>query len=103
MNTYISQSIYRIKCQGTGTEQYDEQWRIIFANDEREALHKAREVAMDEAVTFIDRHGRTVSWELIAVKWLQPVDLQHGALLFSAVKEVEPIASPVWIDEHVTA
>lgn len=96
MNPYTAQIIYRIKCESIGTEQYDEQWRLIFAEDDRDALYKARVIAKKEEATFVDRHGRTVQWELIAVKDLQSVDLAHGALLFSSVKEVEPIAAPLW-------
>ncbi len=96
MNPYTAQIIYRIKCESIGTEQYDEQWRLVFAEDERDALYKARAIAKKEEATFIDRHGRTVTWELIAVKDLKPVELTNGALLFSSVKEVEPIAAPLW-------
>lgn len=96
MQAYTSQIIYRIKCEGVISEQYEEQWRIIFADDERDALMKARDVAREEEATFVDRRGRTVSWQLVAVKSLQAIELKHGSLLFSAVKEVEPIADPIW-------
>ncbi len=96
MQAYTSQIIYRIRCEGVISEQYEEQWRIIFADNEREALDKAKEVAREEEATFVDRHGRTVSWQLVAVKSLQPIELKHGTLLFSSVKEVEPIADPIW-------
>lgn len=96
MNPYIAQIIYRIKCESIGTEQYDEQWRLIYAGNERDALYKAKVVAKKEEATFVDRHGRTVRWELVAVKDLQPASLEHGALLFSAVREVEPVTPPMW-------
>ena len=35
--SYVAQLIYRISCAGIYEEQYEEQWRLIFANDEREA------------------------------------------------------------------
>jgi hypothetical protein len=96
MQAYIAQIIYRIKCSAQGIEQYDEQHRVLFAGDEREALYQAQLIAREEEATFVDRHGRAVSWELAAIKDLQPVDIQHGALLFSTIKEIEPIAAPVW-------
>lgn len=98
MNTYTAQIIYRIKCSGTKTEQYEEQWRLIFGNNEREALEQARTIALDEEATFIDRHGRTIVWEMVAVKDLQQVELRNGTLLMSTVKEVEPIAAPVYME-----
>jgi hypothetical protein len=96
MNPYTEQIIYRIKCESIETEQYDEQWRLVFAENDRDALYKARVIAKKEEATFVDRHGRTITWELVAVKDLQEVDLEHGTLLFSYVKEVEPIAAPLW-------
>lgn len=99
MKTYTAQIIYRIKCGNTGTEQYDEQWRLIIANDERDALNKAKEVGKQEEAMFVDRHGRPVEWAMIAIKDIHEIDLQHGALLHSAVKEIEPIAAPVWEED----
>lgn len=96
MKAYTAQIIYRIICEGVITEQYEEQWRLVFAHEEREALEAAKQVANDEQTAFVDRHGRTVEWQLIAVKDLYEVALNHGTLLFSSVKEIEPIAAPVW-------
>ncbi|HLO69706.1 MAG TPA: DUF4288 domain-containing protein [Flavipsychrobacter sp.] len=101
MKAYTAQIIYRIKCDGVSTEQYEEQWRLVFADEIREALFQARVVAKEEEATFVDRHGRTVSWELVAVKDLQEVDVKHGSLLFSSVREVEPIASPLWSEPEI--
>jgi hypothetical protein len=98
MNTYTAQIIYRIKCSGTKTEQYEEQWRLIFGNSERDALEHARVIALDEEATFIDRHGRTVVWEMVAIKDLQEIELRNGALLSSTVREVEPLATPVYLE-----
>lgn len=98
MKAYTAQIIYRIKCDGVSTEQYEEQWRLVYGNDMRDALFQARVVAKEEEATFVDRHGRTVAWELIAVKDLQEIKVQHGTLLFSEVKEVQPIASPLWTE-----
>lgn len=98
MQSYVAHVIFRIQCASPGLEQYDEQWRLIFADDEREALNKAIVVAKEEEATFVDRHGRTVSWQLVAVKDLQPMEMKQGSLLFSNVKEVEPIAAPVWAE-----
>lgn len=79
-------------------EQYEEQWRLILATDENDALTRSREVAKEQECMFIDRHGRAVSWKFIAVKDIQEVDLAHGGLLMSSVKEVTPIADPIWTE-----
>lgn len=102
MNPYTAQIIYRIKCESCAiVEQYDEQWRLLFATDERDALYKARVIAKKEETTFVDRHGRTVTWELISVKDIQAIELEHGALLFSSVKEVEPVTAPLWEEVNI--
>ncbi len=79
-------------------EQYEEQWRLILATDENDALTRSREVAKEQECMFIDRHGRAISWKFIAVKDIQEVDLAHGGLLMSSVKEVTPIADPIWTE-----
>jgi hypothetical protein len=98
MKTFIAQMIYRIECAGVDTEQYEEQWRLVIGVDNNDALNKSREIAKGEESMFVDRHGRTVNWKLIAVKDIQEVNLEHGALLISSVREITPIADPVWIE-----
>lgn len=94
---FIAQLVYSIECEGRSTDQYEEQWRLIYAEDETEALTEARKVAEDDEATMIDRHGRTIIWKLLAVKDLRPVALQNGCMLFSIVKEPELVPAPLWI------
>ena len=98
MKAYTAQIIYRILCEGVSTEQYEEQWRLVIARNEAEALTSAREFAREEETLFVDRHGRTVNWKLVAVKDIQPVALEHGSLLFSTVKEAAVVADPLWTE-----
>jgi hypothetical protein len=96
MKAFTAQIIYRIECEGLPTDQYEEQWRLVFAEKDEQALDEARNAGKKEESTFIDRHGRTICWRMLAVKDLQPVELNNGSLLFSMVREVEPIAAPLW-------
>ena len=96
MKTYTTQIVYCIECEGRPTDQYEEQWRLVYAENEQAAVIEARKIGNNEETTIIDRHGRDIRWRLIAVKDLQEVALSNGCLLFSLVKEVEPIAAPVW-------
>jgi len=96
MNTYAALIIYKIRTLPQEIEQYDEQWRLIYAADEREAMTKAQRVAQDGEEQFLDRHGRLVAWELIGIKDLQRFEIKDGSLLCSAVKEVMPITGPMW-------
>lgn len=97
MKTYLSQAIYRIICEGVLTEQYEEQWRLLYAQDDRDALNGAREVAREEECSFVDRHGRRIAWQFVAVKDLNEVRLNHGTLLFSQIREVEPVSGPLMV------
>jgi hypothetical protein len=96
MKSFIAQIIYSIVCEGINTDQYEEEWRLLYADDREAALLQARKIAETEEETLIDRHGRAISWKLLAVKDLREIQLDNGALLFSTIKEVEPIAAPVW-------
>lgn len=97
MKSFTAQIIYRIECEGLPTDQYEEQWRLVYADDEHLALNEARNAGMQEEATFIDRHGRTICWRMLAVKDLQPIELKHGGLLFSMVREAEMVAAPIWM------
>lgn len=101
MKTFASQIIYSIKCDGEFTGQYDEQWRLVFAEDQPEAIEQAKSIGIQEASIFVDRHGRTICWEMIAIKDIREVQLGHGSLLTSNVIDVTTIASPVWEPETV--
>jgi hypothetical protein len=96
MRSFTAQIIYRIECEGLPTDQYEEQWRLVYAENEELALTEAREAGKNEESTFIDRHGRTICWRMLAVKDLQPVELKNGGLLFSMVREAELVAAPLW-------
>lgn len=96
MKSFTAQIIYRIECEGLPTDQYEEQWRLVYAENEETALSEARNAGRSEEATFIDRHGRTICWRMLAVKDLQPVDLKNGGLLFSVVRDAELIPAPLW-------
>lgn len=96
MKSFTAQIIYRIECEGNSTDQYEEQWRLVYADDEASALTLAKEAGKSEEATFIDRHGRTICWRMLAVKDLQPVELKNGGLLFSVVRDAELVAAPLW-------
>ncbi len=96
MKSFTAQIVYRIECEGLPTDQYEEQWRLVYAESEDTALSEARKAGMNEEATFIDRHGRTICWRMLAVKDLQPIELKNGGLLFSMVHEPEMVAAPLW-------
>ena len=96
MKSFTAQIIYRIECEGMPTDQYEEQWRLVYADNEEHGIAEARKAGKNEESTFIDRQGRTICWRMLAVKDLQPVELKNGGLLFSMVREAELVAAPLW-------
>lgn len=94
--SYVAQLVFRILYSGQKDEQYEEQWRLIFAKDERSALDQAKQIGNSDEAVFADRQGRIIQWQLVAVKDLFSVNLSNGALLASVVKEVTPVAEPLW-------
>ena len=96
MKSFTAQIIYRIECEGLPTDQYEEQWRLVYSENEEQALTEARKAGKEEESTFIDRHGRTICWRMLAVKDIQPVELKNGGLLFSMVREAEMVPAPLW-------
>ena len=95
MKSFAAQIIYRIECNGLSTDQYDEQWRLVFASSEPDAIEEARRTGKKEEATFIDRHGRTMFWRMLAVKDLQPIELKNGGLLVSKVTDANLIPAPL--------
>lgn len=98
MKTYASQIIYTINCDGRFTGQYEEQWRLVYAEDEEDAIKKAKEIGAEEASMLVDRHGRTMSWEMIAIKDIKLLELGDGAILTSTIVDVTTIPAPIWED-----
>ncbi len=98
MKAFTAQIIYRIECEGQPTDQYEEQWRLVYANNVEDALAEARDAGGKEESTFVDRQGRKMCWRMLAVKDLQPVELKNGGLLFSMVREAEILPAPLWLN-----
>ncbi len=96
MKSFTARSIYKIECEGIHTEQYEEQWRLILAETEEDALRQAHETAILEEEQFTDRHGRIIHWKFLAIKDIQETSIQNGVLLFSILKETDPVATPAW-------
>lgn len=96
MKTFISQLVYAIKCDGAFTDQYDEQFRLIYANNKEEALAIAKETGLQKSEEIVDRRGRKIFWEMLAVKDVREIQLEQGGLLTSSVIDTTPIVAPLW-------
>lgn len=101
MRTYISHIIFSITCNFSFTGQYDEQWRMVYAHDEEEAIQEAKNIGKHESGLFVDRHGRTIGWELVAIKEVKELEIGHGKLMTSKITDTSEIAAPLWQMETV--
>lgn len=91
MNWFLAKIIFRIVCgKGEHTPQFDNQLRLIQADNETEAFLKAQAIGEKEQVSFLNQQERLVQWEFINVSELYKLSaLIDGAELYSRVQEAD--------------
>jgi hypothetical protein len=87
MKWYLSKLVFHIICgDGMHTPQFDEQLRLIYAEDELHAFQKARTIGDRESMLVGDI--KKVHWKFVDVSELYPVnDFIDGAEIYSKVRE----------------
>jgi len=91
MNWYLSKIVFRIICgEGRHTPQFDEQLRLIAADDERQAFDKAMAIGEKEQDKFYNYEQQLVQWRFINVAELYRLtDLLDGAEMYSRIQETD--------------
>ena len=91
MNWYLAKIIFQIICgSGNHTPQFDEQLRLILAEDETEALMKAKKLGKDEQDSFLNENNQLVKWQFIDVVELYKFsNMIDGAEIFSRIEEYD--------------
>ena len=91
MKWYLAKIIYRIICgDGNHTAQFDEQLRLVHAEDDMHAFQKARLMGEREEDSFLNNNQKPVAWKFIDVSELHPLDeLIDGAEIYSQICEKE--------------
>jgi hypothetical protein len=91
MNWYLAKIVFRIVCgDGHHTPQFDEQLRLIKANDEDEAFYKAQSLGFQEEDSFQNLDKQQVEWQFINVSELYKLSaLIDGAELYSSIRETD--------------
>ncbi|HEY0040697.1 MAG TPA: DUF4288 domain-containing protein [Flavisolibacter sp.] len=91
MDWYLVKIVYRIICgEGKHIPQFDEQVRIVMAENCSEALEKGRMIGRQEEETFYNNREQLVQWKFINVTELHPLtELTDGAEVFSQIKEID--------------
>ena len=98
MNAYLAKIVYRIVCgNGKHTPQFDEQLRLVYAENDEEAILSATEIGKKEEHSFLNQNQNLVCWQFINIADLVPLErFADGAEVFSVIKE--PVNADVYID-----
>ena len=91
MNCFLAKIIYQIICgEGNHTPQFDEQLRIVEANNEFQAMQKARQIGEKDEISFLNERKKLVRWKFIGVSEINMLpDLVNGAELYSRICETD--------------
>ena len=89
MNWYLAKIVYRIHCGDENhTGQFDEQLRLIVAENKEAAFHKAQGIGQQEEEMFFNQKQKLVYWEFINVCELYKLSqLVDGAEVYSRIEE----------------
>lgn len=89
MDWYLAKIVYRIICgNGDHMAQFDEQLRLIRAEDEMHAFNKAQKIGENEQHSFRNVKEQLVNWKFINVTELYKLENQtDGAEMFSRIHE----------------
>ena len=88
MKWYLAKIIFRIICgEGNHTAQFDEQLRLIKADDDFHAFQKARLLDEHEEDNFLNAAQKPVHWKFIDVSEIHAHDFLDGAEMYSRIRE----------------
>jgi hypothetical protein len=91
MNWYIAKLIFRIiSGDGNHNAQFDEQLRLIVADNEALAIEKANNVGTAGQDSFLNAKKETVRWEFLGVTEVNSISgLHDGAEIYYRLREVD--------------
>ena len=89
MNSYIAKLVFQIICgAGNHTAQFDEQLRLILAENAELAFESALQIGGEEQTSFYNRKDQLVQWKFIGVSNLHELGkLEHATEIYSAITE----------------
>ncbi|WP_426668629.1 DUF4288 domain-containing protein [Mucilaginibacter sp. McL0603] len=89
MNWYVAKIVFRIiSGDGKHHAQFDEQLRLINANDEHQAFEKATTMGINNQESFMNNQSQPVQWKFIDVAEINPLnDLSDGTELYYQIHE----------------
>lgn len=89
MKWYLAKLVFRIiSGEGDHTPQFDEQLRLLTAENEMHAFQKARILGDKEEDNFLNNDQLPVQWRFIDVSELRALnELVDGTEIYSCIKE----------------
>ena len=99
MNWYLAKLIFQVRSdEGTHTPQFDEQWRLIRADEVAWAFEKASVLGRLDESSFLNERSEMVSCKFIEVVDIHLIStLEDGVQLFSSTEE--PLDASAYIEE----
>ena len=91
MKWFLAKVVFRIICgEGLHTAQFDEQLRILNADNEQSAFRKACEIGCREEQQFLNVKQQLVQWKFMNVTELFRInDFTDGAEIYSRIYETD--------------
>jgi hypothetical protein len=101
-NWFVAKLVFRvITGNGNHTPQFDEQLRLINADNAQEAFFKARYLGANEQTEFATEDLNEVSWQFVDVAELTPIlAFQDGLELHSRIHEADSATSYISFVHH---
>ena len=99
MNWYLVKLIFLVRSgEGNHTPQFDEQCRLIRADEVSWAYEKAKVLGRMEETNFMNDRDETVEWKFIDVVDIHKISvMEDGGQLFSTTQE--PIDADAYIED----
>jgi len=91
MNWYVAKLVFRvISGDGSHHAQFDEQLRLINADNEYTAFEKASRIGQANQDSFLNNNKQTVQWQFIDVAELNQLgELKDGTELYYNIHETQ--------------
>ncbi len=90
MKWYITKLVFQIICgEGEHIAQFDEQLRLVQADNEDSAFEKATLLGISETDNFYNQKKQLVQWKFVNISELYQLSLIDGAELHSKISEVD--------------
>jgi hypothetical protein len=92
MKWFIARFVYQVIIGiGNHIPQFDEQWRLIRADELEWAKEKATILGRLGECSFVNERQETVTWKFISAVDICPIGLEDGAEIYSFTKEPKDV------------